>query len=153
MVANVNESDAALYHVGQAVRVSVMAFPGRAFTGKISRIATAIDPTIHRLLVRSEIADPGHELRPGMFASFVISTGAPIRAPAAPLEGVVREGDGTMTVWVTTDRRRFTQRIVKIGLEEAGYRQIVEGLRPGELIATKGALLLDNIVNNIGSAS
>lgn len=153
MLANVNESDAALYHVGQEVKVSVMTFPGRVFTGKISRIATAVDPNIHRLLVRSEVPDPQHELRPGMFASFVISTGAPIRAPAAPLEGVVRQGDGTMTLWVTTDRHRFTQRVVKIGLEKDGYRQIVEGLRAGELIATKGALLLDNIVNNVGAAS
>jgi membrane fusion protein, heavy metal efflux system len=153
MIANVNESDAALYHVGQEVRVSVMTFPGRVFTGKISRIATQVDPNIHRLLVRSEVTDPGHELKPGMFASFVISTGAPLTAPAAPLEAVVREGDGTMTVWVTTDRHRFTQREVKIGLEKDGYRQIVEGVRPGELIATKGALLLDNIVNNVGAAS
>jgi membrane fusion protein, heavy metal efflux system len=153
MLANVNESDAALYRVGQDVRVSVMTFPGRVFTGKVSRIATAVDPNIHRLLVRSEVADPQHELRPGMFASFVISTGAPVRAPAAALEGVVRQGDGTMTVWVTTDRRRFTERVVKIGLEKDGYRQIIAGLRPGELMATKGALLLDNIANNIGSAS
>jgi membrane fusion protein, heavy metal efflux system len=153
MLANVNESDAALYHVGQEVKVSVMTFPGRVFTGKISRIATAVDPNIHRLLVRSEVGDPQRELRPGMFASFVISTGAPIRALAAPLEGVIRQGDGTMTVWVTTDRHHFTQRVVKIGLEKDGYRQIVEGLRPGELVAAKGALLLDNIVNNVGAAT
>ena len=153
MLANVDESDAALYRVGQDVKVSVMAFPNRIFTGKISRISTAVDPNIHRLLVRSEVPDPNHELRPGMFASFVISTGAPITAPAAPLESVVREGDGTQTIWVTADRRHFVQRVVKIGLEYEGYREIVEGLRPGELIVTKGALILDNIVNNVGSAS
>ncbi len=153
MLANVDESDAALYRVGQDVKVSVMAFPNRIFTGKISRISTAVDPNIHRLLVRSEVPDPNHELRPGMFASFVISTGAPITAPAAPLESVVREGDGTQTIWVTADRHHFVQRVVKIGLEYEGYREIVEGLRPGELIVTKGALILDNIVNNVGSAS
>ncbi len=153
MNANVDEDDSALYRVGQEVRVSVPAFPGRVFTGKISRIATAVDPNIHRLLVRSEVPDPNHELRPGMFASFVISTGAPITATAAPLESVIREGDGTQTVWVTSDRRHFKQRVVKIGLQNEGYRQIVEGLQPGELIATKGALLLDNILNNVGSAS
>jgi membrane fusion protein, heavy metal efflux system len=153
MIANVDEDDSALYRVGQEVKVSVPAFPGRVFTGKISRIATAVDPNIHRLLVRSEVPDPNHELRPGMFASFVISTGAPVTAAAAPLESVVREGDGTQTVWVTTDRRHFKQRVVKIGIQSDGYREIVEGLRPGELIATRGALLLDNILNNVGSAS
>ncbi len=153
LLANVDESDAALYRVGQDVKVSVLAFPNRLFTGKISRISTAVDPNIHRLLVRSEVPDPNHELRPGMFANFVISTGAPITAVGAPLESVIREPDGTQTVWVTTDRRHFTQRVVTIGIESDGYREIVSGLRPGELIVTKGALILDNIVNNVGSAT
>jgi membrane fusion protein, heavy metal efflux system len=153
MVANVDEDDSALYRVGQEVRVTVSAFPGRIFAGKITRMATAVDPNIHRLMVRSEVPDPNHELRPGMFASFVISTGTPVTAAAAPLDSVVREGDGTQTVWVTTDHHHFKQRVVKIGIESDGYREILEGLRPGELIATKGALLLDNILNNVGSAS
>ena len=33
-----------------------------------------------------------------------------------PADGVVREGDGTMTAWVTTDRRHFSQRVIKTGL-------------------------------------
>jgi len=151
MIANVNEIDSALFHTGQDVTVSVMAFPGRIFDGKISRIATGVDPNIHRLVVRSEIADPQHELRPGMFANFTIRTGDPIRAPAVPLDGVVREGDGTMSVWVTTDQRHFTQRTVTIGLQNEGYDQIVEGLKPGEMIATKGAVFLSNMLN--GGAS
>ena len=61
-----------------------------------------------------------------------------------PADGVVREGDGTMTVWVTADRRRFSRRSVKIGQERGGYRQILEGLRAGESVATEGALFLSN---------
>jgi cobalt-zinc-cadmium efflux system membrane fusion protein len=86
-------------------------------------------------------------LRPGMFANFTITTGDPIKAPAVPLDGVVREGDGTMTVWVTTDRHRFTQRTVTIGLQKDGYDQIVEGVKSGEQIATKGAVFLSNMLN------
>ena len=65
-------------------------------------------PNTRRVLVRSEIEDPQHELRSGMFANFVIRIGEPVRSPAIPLDGVVREGDGTMTAWVTADRRRLT---------------------------------------------
>ena len=54
---------------------------------------------------------------------------------------MVREGDGTMTVWVTTDRRRFDKRTVRIGLQQGGFVQVLEGLQPGELVATEGALL------------
>ena len=62
--------------------------------------------------MRSEINDPRHELRSGMFGNFIISVGAPVRSPAVPFAGVVREGDGAHTVWVTAERRRFTRRTV-----------------------------------------
>jgi cobalt-zinc-cadmium efflux system membrane fusion protein len=57
---------------------------------------------------------------------------------------VVREGDGTMSVWVTADRRRFTRRTVTIGEQHDGYRQILEGVQVGELVATEGAIFLSN---------
>jgi membrane fusion protein, heavy metal efflux system len=144
MLANVAESDSPSFQVGQDVRVSVMAYPGRVFEGRISTIGSTVDPTTHRVLVRSEIDDPKHELRSGMFANFVIRTGDPMRSVAVPVDGVVREGDGTMTVWVTADRRRFAMRPVKVGLLRGGYYQILDGLRSGELVATEGALFLSN---------
>ena len=79
-----------------------------------------------------------------MFASFVIRMGDPARSPAVPVDGVVREGDGTMTVWVTTDRHRFVKRAVRIGIRQGGWSQILEGLEPGELIVTDGAVFLSN---------
>jgi cobalt-zinc-cadmium efflux system membrane fusion protein len=148
MLAYVVESDSPLFHVGQEVRVKVMAYPDKVFEGKVSTIGAGVDPTTHRLLVRSEIRDPKHELRPGMFATFVIRTGDTVSATAVPADGVVREGDGTMTVWVTTDRRTFSKRTVKLGLQQDGYDQIVDGLRPGELVATEGALYLSNALIN-----
>ncbi len=147
MLANVAESDSPAFHVGQDVRVRVMAYPDRVFEGKISTIASTVDPVTHRLLVRSEISDPQHALRSGMFATYVIRTGDPVRSVAVPVNGVVREGDGTMTVWVTPDRRRFTKRTVKIGLQRDGYDQILQGLAAGELVATEGALFLSNALS------
>ncbi|XHO07669.1 hypothetical protein ACEQUB_p00916 (plasmid) [Ralstonia syzygii] len=55
---------------------------------------------------------------------------------------MVREGDGTMTAWVTTDRKRFARRVIKLGLEQDGFVQIVDGLAAGELAANEGALYL-----------
>ncbi|SIO65160.1 membrane fusion protein, cobalt-zinc-cadmium efflux system [Bradyrhizobium erythrophlei] len=144
MLANVAETDSPAYRLGQAVQVSVNALPGRTFYGKITKIGELVDPTTRRVLVRSEIANPQHELKSGMFANFVITVGQPVTSPAVPMDGVVREGDGTMTVWVTADRRRFTRRTVKIGSQRNGARQILEGVQPGELVATEGALFLSN---------
>jgi len=146
MLANVPENDSPAFRVGQEVKVKVGAFPDRVFEGKIVTVTSIVDPNTRRVLLRSEINDPQHELRSGMFANFVIRTGDPVRSVAVPLAGVVREGDGNQTVWVTADRRRFTQRKVKIGLRHEGYRQILEGLQVGELVATDGAIFLSNML-------
>jgi len=144
MLADVPEADSPAFRIGQQVQVRLNAFPGRQFDGKITTIGASVDPNTRRVLVRSEISDPQHELRSGMFANFVIRIGPPVRSPGLPLNGVVREGDGTMTVWVTADRRRFTRRTVKIGGQYNGYRQILDGVQVGELVATEGALFLSN---------
>jgi cobalt-zinc-cadmium efflux system membrane fusion protein len=151
MLANVAENDSPAFRVGQEVKVRLGAFPGRVFDGKITIIAASVDPNTRRVLVRSEIKDPQHELRSGMFANFVIEVAPPVRSPAVPADGVVREGDGTMTVWVTADRRRFTKRTVKIGEPRDGYWQILEGVQVGELVATEGALFLSNTLATAAS--
>ncbi len=146
MLANVIENDSPAFRVGQPVKVRLSAFPGRVFDGKITTIGGIVDPNTRRVLVRSEINDPQHELRSGMFGNFIISVGAPVRSPAVPFAGVVREGDGAHTVWVTADRRRFTRRTVVIGAPRDGFRQILDGLKVGELVATEGAVFLSNMV-------
>jgi cobalt-zinc-cadmium efflux system membrane fusion protein len=147
MNASVAETDMPLIRKGQHVRVSVMALPGRMFEGAISTVGATVDPQLHKGLVRAEIEDPGHQLLPGMFAAFVIDTGEPIKAAAVPVEGVVREGDGTMTIWSTEDRRHFVKRTVTLGLQNGSYDQILDGARPGEQIVTKGAIFLDNLAS------
>jgi len=148
MMANVAESDSPLFHAGQSVQVKVMAFHDRDFAGKISVVGATVDPATRTVAVRSEVSDPQHLLRPGMFATYVIHTGDPVTALAMPLDGVTREGDGTMSVWVTHDRRHFTRRTVALGMQQNGFHQIVSGLRAGELVVLKGAVFLSNMLNS-----
>jgi membrane fusion protein, heavy metal efflux system len=145
-LANVIESDVSLIRMGEAVEVKVTAFPDRTFEGKISKIYATVDPNTHRMAVRCEVNDPRDELRVGMLANFVIRIQDPVEATTMPANGVVREGDGTMTAWVTTDRQHFTQRIIKTGMREDGEVQILDGLRRGELVVTDGAVFLDNML-------
>ncbi len=146
MLANVIESDSPLLHSGQPVEVTVSAYPGRMFTGKVSKIGAAIDPNTHRIMLRASIADPQNELRPGMLADFLIRVLDPVEGTAIPVNGVVREGDGTLTAWVTADRHRFVQKKVKIGLQRDGRYQVIEGLRRGELAVADGAVFLSNML-------
>jgi cobalt-zinc-cadmium efflux system membrane fusion protein len=147
MVANVTESDSPLLHVGQPVKAKLMAFPGRIFTGKVSRLGTSVDPNVHRVMLQCDIDDPKDELRPGMLANFAIQVQDPVESVAIPMNGVVRNGDGSFAAWVTTDRHVFSQRFLKLGLQRDGYYQVLEGLNTGELVATDGAIYLDNVLN------
>ena len=144
MLANVIETDAPAYKLGQQVDVTVPAYPGKVFKGHVTALGAMIDPNTHRQLVRSEIDDPEHLLRSGMFASFIIRVGDPVRSLAVPAEGVVREGDGTMSVWSTKDNRHFVKRTVKTGLQQDGWTQILTGISPDETVVMEGAVFLSN---------
>jgi len=146
MLANVSESEIPFFHLGQPVQVKVMAYPNRVFAGKVSKIYATVDPNTHRVTIRSEIADPNDELRSGMLANFVIRVHDPVEATAIPANGVVREADGTMTAWVTTDRHHFVQRIIKIGLRNNDRVQVLDGLQRGELVVADGAVFLSNML-------
>ena len=91
MLADVAEDDSPAFRLGQPVKVSVNAFPGRVFDGNITTIGATVDPNTRRVLVRSEIKDPRHELRSGMFANFVIDVGA---SGAVPGRSTRRRGAG-----------------------------------------------------------
>jgi cobalt-zinc-cadmium efflux system membrane fusion protein len=144
MIANVPERDAADLKAGQEVRATVSTYPGRSYQGKIVTVGANVDANTRRVLVRSEIANLNHDLRAGMFANFVITIAPPKRAIAVPQEGVVREGDGTMTVWVTTDRHKFVKRAVKTGLIQDRFVEIEAGLQAGELVTIDGSLFISN---------
>jgi cobalt-zinc-cadmium efflux system membrane fusion protein len=144
MIANVPEADSALIRPGQAVVARVAALPDRTFSGTVSVVGANVDPQTRRIVVRTVIADPDRLLRAGMFADFTIRLSDPLRSLAVPANAVVREGDGSMTVWLTADRRRFEKRKIRTGLSQNGSVQVLEGLRSGELVVTDGALFLTN---------
>jgi cobalt-zinc-cadmium efflux system membrane fusion protein len=153
MLASVPESDVGLLRVGQSVTVKVMALGEHQFSARITTIGATVDPITHTAVVRSEVPDPQHRLRSGMIANFTIETGDPVESVAVPANGVVREGDGTMSVWVTTDRHKFVRRAVRTGLQQDGLDQILEGLQPGEVVVTDGAILLSNMLYGGGADS
>ncbi len=144
MFANVPESQTPVLRVGQKVKARVAAFPDRDFDGAVTVLGPSVDPNTRRVFVRSEIGDPEHLLRAGMFANFTISVGNSVDSLAVPQSAVVREGDGSMSVWVTKDRRRFVRRTVKVGHTQDGIDEIVEGLQRDEQIVLEGAVFLSN---------
>ena len=146
-VGNVVESESALFHGGQSVRLRVPSYPDRWFGGTVTELYSSVDPSSHRLTLRARISDPQNQLRPGMLADLVVETQKPVMSVGIAESGVVREGDGTMTVWTTTDYRHFLQRVVTTGMRAGGNVQIVKGINPGDRVVSDGAIYLDNMLN------
>jgi membrane fusion protein, heavy metal efflux system len=146
MVANMPEDDATVLRLHQPIMVTVPALPGRTLRGSVSYIGSAVDPNTHTVIVRADLANPDRDLLPQMLANAAVQTAAPDHSPAVPEDGIVREGDGTMMVYVTQDGHRFVQRMVKVGKRQQGMDQILDGLKAGERIAGEGALFLDGML-------
>ena len=75
VAAYVRESEAPMVRVGQAINFTVLAYPDQAFSAVISYVATALDPTTRRLLVRATVDNSAGQLKPEMFASVKILRG------------------------------------------------------------------------------
>jgi cobalt-zinc-cadmium efflux system membrane fusion protein len=142
LIASVKETDVPRVKVGQAVTVSVLAYPDRTFAAKIVSIGSTIDPTTRRLQVRAEVENPDNMLKPEMFAEFSIAVGTGVESPAVPIGAVVFEGDKAR-VWVQAADTRFASRTIEIGLQDKRMVQVLSGLQSGDRVVTRGSLFID----------
>jgi cobalt-zinc-cadmium efflux system membrane fusion protein len=142
LVADVREVDAPLVEIGQAVEVRVLALPGKIFEAKLTSVGSAVDPVTHRVPVRATIANVDGKLKPQMFANFSIITGAESNALAVPEEAVVREGEAAR-VWVVQGHDALALRQIRTGRSNNGMVEVLEGLKPGEKVVTRGSLFID----------
>lgn len=143
LVAQVAESDAAAVHVGDQVQVTTPALPGRSFDARIENVGAALDPNSHRLPVRASISNPGGALKPQMFASFTIRRQlSGDDAVLVPGSAIIHEGDNAR-VWVLGRDGLLYARAVRAGVSDGGFTRILQGLRPGDRVVTRGALFVN----------
>ncbi|KRR15743.1 hemolysin secretion protein D [Bradyrhizobium retamae] len=142
MTAFVRESDCANVAVGQEVTFNVLALPGRSLSARINYVATAIDPTTRRLLVRATIDNKNGTLKPEMFANVTIYSAGGRPAVGVPKQALIYEGD-QVRIWVANPDKTIELRQVKPGLTNGDLVEVVGNLKPGEQIVTKGALFID----------
>src|SRR5262249_38642461 len=72
--AQVFEHQLGLVHQGQAVEATVTALPGQVFAGKVEFVQPHLDPVTRTVEVRFSLLNPGHQLRPGMYATVTLKT-------------------------------------------------------------------------------
>ena len=122
---------------GQKVVVSVDAFPGESFTGEVVAIDPVVDPNSRSLRVRAQVPNPDTRLRPGQFARLQLGTGSD-RADAllVPEQALMQEGD-TRFVYTVVDGKAH-KTTVTTGTRVPGKVQVLEGLKPGDVVITAG---------------
>jgi membrane fusion protein, heavy metal efflux system len=142
LLANVRETDAAAVKPGQSVEVHVPAYPKQVFKARLTYVSAVVDPVTHRLPVRAEIGNKDGALKPEMFANFRIFTSDASESPAVPQSAVVYEG-AAAHVWVVAADGLLSLRSIRTGRSNDGLIEVLDGLKPGEKVVTKGALFID----------
>jgi cobalt-zinc-cadmium efflux system membrane fusion protein len=142
LVADVREVDVPLIELGQQVEVRVLALPGKVFNAKLTAVGAAVDPVSRRVAVRATIPNADGKLKPQMFASFSIITSGESQAPAVPEEAIIHEGEAAH-VWVVQRDNNLTLREIRTGRITNGMVEVLDGLKPGERVVTRGSLFID----------
>jgi cobalt-zinc-cadmium efflux system membrane fusion protein len=145
VVAYVRETEAPIVHIGQAIYFTTLTYPERAFPANISYVATALDPTTRRLLVRATVYNPVGLLKPEMFASVKILTGEGDAALAVPRDAIIYEGDAARAWAVRDDSKAIELRRLKVGQTSGKMVEVTEGLAPNDRVITKGSLFIDRV--------
>ncbi len=134
-LVNISEGQMAGVQKGRQAEISVDTYPGRTFTGTVTRIAGGVDSDTRTMLVEIEIKNPGHLLRPGMSARLSLSAGSK-PALVVPLSALTIIG-GQQFAWVLTDGT-VSRRPVTVGRATGQVVEITGGLSPQDTIVVRG---------------
>lgn len=138
--ANVFEKDLERVRRGQEVKVSVPAFPGVNFSGRVILVSSVVDPETRSVKVRTEVPNADGRLKPDMFANVQIITDLHRTAISIPQSAVL--DDGGKSVVFIAQGNGFARREVQTGLQGNDRVEIIEGLQAGDKVVVKGNYLL-----------
>jgi membrane fusion protein (multidrug efflux system) len=124
---------------GVPIEARADAFPDQAISGSIARIDTRVDPATRAVTARAQFANPGQRIKPGMLMRIAVVQGQRT-SPAAPEASVQFEGEGAFVYRIAArGEGSAAQRAdVRTGAREAGFIEIVEGLKVGDRIVANG---------------
>jgi membrane fusion protein, heavy metal efflux system len=141
VLANVYEHDLGYVHLHDPVDIQTDAYP-TTFHGRISYVATALDPTTRTLQVRIETQNPGKKLKKDMYVTATVHAGAIENALLVPDSAVLRDAENQPFVYVAQGSGQFAQRPVTVGDTQNGSIQILAGLKAGDRVVADGSLFL-----------
>jgi len=138
--ANVFEKDLQRVRLGQQVKLTVPAFPGSTFSGKVILVNSVVDPDTRTVKVRTEVPNPDGRLKPDMFANVEIITDVNRAAISIPQSAVLN--DNGQTVVFVAAGNGYQKRQVHTGIQNGVRVEIIDGLNAGDKLVVKGNYLL-----------
>jgi cobalt-zinc-cadmium efflux system membrane fusion protein len=142
--AEVYEADLGRVRVGQPARLRVASYPDREFTGRVVRLADAIEPEKRTLRIYIEVANPpDRKLKPAMFGQVSVVTAATGRVVTVPNDAVQSEGPERF-VFVKNGEQFMRQNVV-MGDRDDRYTAIRSGLVAGDEVVVRGAAELKTV--------
>ena len=141
VLAEIKERDIGAVKVGQDTVFTVLAYPGEQFHGKVVRVGNRVEEGSRTLEVRIEVSNADGRLKPGMFADVEIVTTVQENVLLISDAAMQTDADNQI-VFVALDGNKFEKRIVKIGMDQRGLVQILQGVKPGEKVVTDGSFIL-----------
>lgn len=122
--------------VGQPVAVTADALPGQRFNASIAAIDPLIDANGRSVSLRARAVNPGHALRPGMFARVRVILGEKRGAILVPEEAIVPSGSDSYIYRVIDGTARRTR--VRIGARRDSRVELLEGAHSGDVVVVAG---------------
>lgn len=141
VIAEIKERDIGAVKIGQDATFTVLAYPGETFRGKVVRTGNQVEAQSRTLEVRIEVDNSDGRLKPGMFADVEIITTI-LRDVIVIRDTAVQTDEDRQVVFVALEGNKFEKRQVKLGMEQRGRAQVLEGLKAGESVVTDGGFIL-----------
>jgi len=140
-IAEVKERDIAAVKLGQDAAFTTLAFPAEKFHGKVVLIGNQVEAGSRTVEVRITVDNADGRLKPGMFADVEIVTTILDNVLIIPDSALETDGENQI-VFAALDGNKFEKRIVRLGLEQSGRVQILDGVKVGEKVVTDGSFIL-----------
>ena len=141
--ADVPEQDLSIVRIGQPARVTLDAYPDEPLVGRTIYVYPTVEERTRTAKVRVQFANRGGRLKPGMFATVLLTGRVAPAALTVPTDAVLEAGADQL-VFVAMGEGRFEPRPVKVGRRTREEVEIAAGLKEGEQVATGAAFFLDS---------
>lgn len=136
VLLDVVEKDVSLVKIGQPAELRADAYPGRVFTGKVTRIVQALDRNTRTMTVEVDIPNPDRALKGGMFARVELVAGTHANALQIPIDAVTRLESDQYVYIVQDGKARKVP--VALGIQDRRMVEVTKGLTGAEPVIVSG---------------